>query len=72
LVSVVAGCCMNILRHTNRPLYETIWNKKWLSGFRILFIRQIFPFVSFSYFRGSKTLCWKKISNAKKSRSAVF
>jgi hypothetical protein len=30
---VVSGCCMAMLRHTKRQLYENIWHKKRLSSF---------------------------------------
>jgi hypothetical protein len=54
---MVSGCCITMLRHTKRPLFDNIWTRKRLSSFFTLPIRQILPLVTFSYFRGSKTPC---------------
>ena len=43
-----------IFNETKRPLYVNIWNRKRLSSFQTLLIRQILPLVAFSYSRGSK------------------
>ena len=62
-----------IFNETKRPLYANIWNRKRLSSFRTLLIRQILPLVTFSYSRGSKKhLAGRKYQTRKNLGSAIF
>ena len=62
-----------IFNETKRPLYANIWNRKRLSSFRTLLIRQILPLVTFSYSRGSKyTSLEENIKSAKISVRLFF
>ena len=62
-----------IFNETKRPLYANIWNRKRLSSYRTLLIRQILPLVIFSYSGGSKnTSLEEHIKRAKVSVSAIF
>ena len=61
----VSGCCTTMHRHTKRPLYANIWNRKRLSSFRTLLIRQILPLVT----RGSKNTSLEE--NIKRAKISV-
>jgi hypothetical protein len=51
LLSVVSGCCMTMLRHRTAIVLEYLKQEK-VFDLLPLFIRQILPLVTFSYFQG--------------------